>query len=139
MKSLLVSLFLLGSTLPLCAQTTSPVSQTTATPVALAQQQLDAYNARNIDAFLEPYADDVEIYDFPDKLTAKGKDAMRTRYGTMFANTPLLHCELVNRIAVGNTVIDHERVTFGPNRAPIQAIAIYKVENGKIRRVYFTR
>ncbi len=109
------------------------------TPVDLAQRQLNAYNARNLDAFLEPYADEVEIYDLPDKPISKGKDAMRKRYGTMFANTPGLHCELVNRIVVGNTVVDHERVTFGTDREPVQAIAIYKIENGKIRTVYFTR
>lgn len=111
----------------------------TNTPADLAQQQLDAYNARNLDAFLEPYADDVEVYDLPDKLISKGKDAMRKRYGTLFANTPGLHCQLVNRIVVSNTVVDHERVTFGTDRAPVQAIAIYKIEDGKIKTVYFAR
>jgi imidazolonepropionase-like amidohydrolase len=109
------------------------------TPEALAQRQLNAYNARDIDAFLEPYADDVEIYNHPNELTYKGKEAMRKRYGEMFAKLPALHCELVNRTVMGNTVIDHERVTFGPARPAVEAIAIYKVENGKISRVYFVR
>ncbi len=108
-------------------------------PADLAQRQLNAYNARNLDAFLEPYADDVAIYDLPDKLISKGKEAMQKRYGAMFTKTPGLHCELVNRIVMGNTVIDHERVTFGTDRGPVQAIAIYKIENGKIQTVYFTR
>ena len=34
------------------------------TPESLAQKQLIGYNARDIEAFLEPYADDVEIYTF---------------------------------------------------------------------------
>ena len=50
------------------------------TPEMLVQQQLNAYNARGIDAFLAPYADDVELYQFPDKLIGKGKDAMRKAY-----------------------------------------------------------
>lgn len=104
-------------------------------PEDLAQRQLNAYNLRNIDAFLEPYADDVEIYTFPDKLQAKGKEAMRNMYTPMFENTPNLHCELVNRIVQGNSVIDHERVQFG-NRM-VEAIAIYHMENGKIKKVYF--
>jgi imidazolonepropionase-like amidohydrolase len=118
---------------------TTPVQLLPDSPTALAQRQLNAYNARDIDAFLEPYADDVELYNLPDQLISKGKETMRKRYADMFANTPLLHCELVNRIVVNNTVIDHERVTFAADRAPAQAIAIYKVENGKIRKVYFTR
>lgn len=109
------------------------------TPTDLAQRQLNAYNAHDIDAFLEPYADDVELYDLPDKLLSKGKEAMRKQYATMFERTTNLHCELVNRIVVNNTVIDHERVTFGPGREPVQAVAIYKIENGKIKKVYFTR
>lgn len=105
------------------------------TPVALAQRQLNAYNSRNIEAFLEPYADDVEVYNFPDKLLFKGKDLMRTSYTQMFKNTPNLHCELESRIIQGNVVIDEERVTFGDKI--IEATAIYHIENGKIQKVYF--
>ncbi|RIV27736.1 amidohydrolase [Fibrisoma montanum] len=118
---------------------TTPEQLLPDSPTDLAQRQLNAYNARNIDAFLEPYADDVEIYTFPDKLLYKGKEAMRKQYSGMFERTPVLHCELVNRIAVGNTVIDHESVTFAPDREPVKAVAIYKIENGKIAKVYFAR
>lgn len=105
------------------------------TPVALVQRQLNAYNFRNIDAFLEPYADDVELYNFPGQLDTKGKEKMREVYSSMFDKTPGLHCELVNRIVQGNVVIDKERVRF--NGKMIEAVAIYQVENNKIRRVYF--
>ncbi|MBP7555969.1 MAG: nuclear transport factor 2 family protein, partial [Chitinophagaceae bacterium] len=105
------------------------------TPVALAQRQLNAYNLRNIEAFLEPYADDVEVYLFPDKLLYKGREQMRKQYSGMFETTPNLHCELLGRIEQGNVVIDKERVRFS-NRT-IEAIAIYHIENNKIKKVYF--
>lgn len=104
-------------------------------PADLAQRQLNAYNMRKIDAFLEPYADDVEIYDYPDKLISKGKDAMRKSYTRMFENVPNLHCELQGRIVQGNKVIDKERVRFGKEIA--EAVAIYHIENGKIKKVFF--
>lgn len=104
-------------------------------PADLAQRQLNAYNLRNIDAFLEPYSDDVEVYKYPDQLLFKGKETMREQYGTMFENTPNLHCELVERITQGNIVIDQERVQFGDKI--LEAIAIYHVENNKIKKVYF--
>ncbi|TPV32783.1 amidohydrolase family protein [Paucihalobacter ruber] len=104
-------------------------------PADLAQRQLNAYNLRDIDAFLEPYAEDVEIYIFPDQLRAKGKEAMRAMYTPMFANTPNLHCELVNRIVQGNTVIDQESVQVGSQ--VVEAIAVYHIEDGKIKKVYF--
>jgi len=105
------------------------------TPADLAQRQLNAYNLRDIEAFLEPYAEDVEIYTFPEKLQVKGKEAMRAMYTPMFANTPNLHCELVNRIVQGNTVIDQESVQVG--NQVVEAIAVYHIEGGKIKKVYF--
>lgn len=105
------------------------------TALALVQRQLNAYNARDIEAFLEPYADDVELYDFPGKLIVKGKDNMRKSYA-FFNNVPALHCEIKKRIIQGNIVIDHESVTgFGPK--PVEGIAIYQVEGNKIKKVYF--
>ena len=118
---------------------TTPAQLLPDSPADLAQRQLNAYNARDIDAFLEPYAEDVEIYNFPDKLQYTGKEIMRKRYGGMFERTKALHCELVNRIVVGNTVIDHEKVTLASDKAPVQAVAIYKIEKGRIKQVYFTR
>ena len=107
------------------------------TPADLAQRQLNAYNFRNIDAFLEPYADDVEVYNYPDKLQFKGKETMRKGYSEMFEKTPNLHCELVSRIVQGNIVIDKERVQFGDKI--LEAVAMYHIENGKIKKVYFIR
>lgn len=105
------------------------------TPTALAQRQLNAYNFRNIEAFLEPYADDVELYMYPDQLLAKGKEAMRKNYSKMFETTPNLHCEILGRIVQGNIVIDKERVQFGDKK--VDAVAIYHIEKNKIKKVYF--
>jgi hypothetical protein len=104
---------------------------------SLAQQQLDAYNNRDIDAFMEVYSDSVEIYLFPETLISQGKPAMRERYTTLFETTPELHCMLVKRIVQGNTVIDQELVTKESGEPKIQAIAIYNIAHGKIQRVYF--
>ncbi|GAB3994402.1 nuclear transport factor 2 family protein [Spirosoma daeguense] len=107
------------------------------TPETVVQKQLEAYNARDIDAFLATYADDIELYDFPDKLLGKGKESMRKQYGTMFQKTKALHCEIVKRLTYNDTVIDHEDVTISADKPHLQAVAIYKVENGLIRKVYF--
>ncbi len=105
-------------------------------PEVLVQQQLNAYNAKDLDAFLAPYSDSVELYNFPNTLIAKGKEQMRLGYVDMFKNTPDLHCEIVKHIVMGNTIIDHERISgFGNNK--IEAVAIYEIEKGEIVRVYF--
>src|SRR5690606_26582147 len=107
-------------------------------PLQLAQRQLNAYNAHDLEAFLAAYSDDVEVYQFPDELMFAGKEEMRKRYA--FLNDPATapHAVILNRIVMGNMVIDHERATF-PGRPPVEVIAMYEVENNKIVRVYFKR
>lgn len=105
-------------------------------PEALAQRQLNAYNARNLEAFLDCYHEEVQIYRFPEVLLSEGKEAMAESYGPMFENTPSLHCELVSRTIIGDKVIDEESVDFGgPEK--LKAIAIYEFEDGLIKRVTF--
>jgi len=105
----------------------------------LAQEQLDAYNSRDIDAFMMPYSDDVKVYQFPDKLLYEGSGPMRAQYTRYFNMTPDLHATLVNRIVQGNTVIDQEEVVRVTGEEPAKAIAIYKIKNNKIAEVYFIK
>jgi hypothetical protein len=128
MKKHFYFLLLLLGAAPALAQTT---------PTDLAQAQLDAYNQRDLEAFLLPYADSVAVYTFPNQLQYRGKAQMRQVYGEMFQNLPDLHCSLVNRMVVGNTVIDQESVVFRKGEKPLHAIAVYKIKDGKIAEVYF--
>lgn len=105
------------------------------TALALVQRQVNAYNARNLEAFLEPYAEDIELYSFPDKLLSKGKEAMRKDYA-FFNDVPDLHCEIKERIIQGNIIIDKESVV-GFGSKPVEATAIYYIEGNKIKKVYF--
>ena len=111
------------------------VSETS--PVTIVQKQLDAYNARDIDAFMETYSDNIQLFNFPNQLSQEGKEGMRESYGKFFQNTPDLHCEIKNRIVIGNKVIDEEYLTV--NGGNFSAVAIYEIENGKIARVTFLR
>jgi imidazolonepropionase-like amidohydrolase len=112
-----------------------PDSLVRLSPVDLVQQQLNAYNAHDLEAFLAPYAEDVELYEFPNKLVSKGKEQMRKDY-LFITKVPQLYCRLKNRVVQGNMVIDHEEVSgFGPK--PVYAVAIYLIEKGKISKVYF--
>ncbi|MEC7771259.1 MAG: nuclear transport factor 2 family protein [Bacteroidota bacterium] len=102
---------------------------------SIVQEQLDAYNQRDIEAFANTYAQDVELYQFPYKLNIKGNSKLKEQYAVFFENTPDLHCEIKNRIVLGNKVIDEESVTI--NGAIYRAVAIYEVENGEIEKVTF--
>ncbi|WP_299256642.1 nuclear transport factor 2 family protein [uncultured Aquimarina sp.] len=104
-------------------------------PEYVVQKQLDAYNARNIEGFLATYSDQVQVYNYPNKLTYEGKEKMKSMYAPFFDKTPDLHCKIKNRIVHGNKVIDEELVLINGNE--IKAVAIYEVKNGKISKVTF--
>lgn len=107
-------------------------------PEDLADQQLAAYNAHNLEAFLAPYADSVEIYDLEtNKLRLKGKEAMRKRYAFL-ATVKTLYCNLINRIVQGNIVVDHEEIWLEGGRK-VYGVAIYEIKGDKIVTVWFPR
>ena len=79
-------------------------------PIETVQRQLEAYNARDLEGFAETYSDDIRIFRMPSTEPAiVGKEKLREVYRARFSS-PGLHAEIVNRIVIGNKVIDHERV-----------------------------
>ncbi|MFC4762528.1 nuclear transport factor 2 family protein [Dyella koreensis] len=102
------------------------------------QQQLDAYNASDIERFMQWWADDCRYYAFPSTLLADGAAQIRARHVERFKE-PGLHGELIKRIVVGNVVVDQEIVqrTFPDGRGEVDVMAIYEVEAGKIVRAWF--
>ncbi|WP_222105746.1 nuclear transport factor 2 family protein [Paraburkholderia sp. BCC1885] len=113
----------------------TPVPDSTEFPV---QQQLQAYNARDIDAFMQWWADDCEYYEFPSRLLALGALQIRERHVVRFKESNLFG-RLIHRAVVGNIVVDQERVTrtFPEGPGEIDVLAIYEVTNGKIAKAWF--
>lgn len=107
-------------------------------PEDVVQQQLDAYNARDIEAFMACWAEDALYYQHPDTLLASGKAEIRERHIARFKE-PSLYGDRIKRMAVGNMVVDQEVVTrnFPQGRGSMDVIAIYEVEQGKITRAWF--
>ncbi|MEM9361777.1 MAG: nuclear transport factor 2 family protein [Bacteroidota bacterium] len=112
-------------------------NQETSDAESVIKEQLDAYNARDIDAFMETYTDDIKLCNFPNNQFSEGKEKMREQYKAFFESTADLNCEIKNRIVIGNKVIDEEYITA--NGSNFSAVAVYEVENGKISKVTFLR
>jgi hypothetical protein len=108
------------------------------TPESIVQRQLDAYNARDVDALLATYAVDVQQFEYPDTLLCNGAAQLRERMAARLSD-PRLHARLINRITMGRTVIDHEEVTrtFPDGVGKIELVAIYEVRDGKISTARF--
>lgn len=109
-------------------------------PVELVGRQLNAYNSRNLEAFVPLFHPEVEVLDFPSgKMRMKGREAFERAYRELFDKAPELYCRLVSRIVQGRFVIDREEVTGLPGRPLTRATAIYETKEDTIRRVWFLR
>jgi len=98
-------------------------------------EQINAYNARDLDRFVACYAPDAVIEDGIGNKMAEGREAMRALYGPLFEGSPQLHAEILTRIRVGPYVIDEEQTTgFNLEGYPseIHAAVVYRVEDDTI-------
>lgn len=106
---------------------------------ATVQGQLDAYNAQDVDALCIHFVDDLVVADLNAEPNLHGVAAFRERHVGLFAQFPLNHAQLLSRVVIGNTVIDHERVFRSPDATPFEVAAIYTIAGDKIARVDFVK
>ncbi|SDY12254.1 hypothetical protein SAMN04515617_11071 [Collimonas sp. OK242] len=109
-----------------------------ASPLSIVQAQLDAYNAKDIDALLTTYATDAEQYQLHGEMLARGHEQMRARFLARFAE-PDLHAALISRTIMENVVIDHEVVTrnFAEGVGSVDMLCVYEIADGRIQKASF--
>jgi len=107
-------------------------------PLAVVQAQLDAFNAKDVDALLRAYAPDAEQFALHGQRLAKGHDELRQRYTLRFTE-PDLDARLLSRMVMGNIVTDLELITrnFPEGVGLLEMLCIYEVVHGRIQRASF--
>jgi hypothetical protein len=95
------------------------------------QQQLDAYNAHNVEDFLACYGDDVVVRHGDGRVLMADKDAMRAAYTELFVQQPDIRAEVANRLEAGSWVVDEEVVAAAGRE--IRALVAYELSDGLIR------
>lgn len=90
-----------------------------------------AFNRRDLDAFAAGYADDVVIEDARGNAIVRGAAELRARYAAMFERSPQLACEVVARIAVGDYVVDEERIE-GRAPEPERLVVVYHLAGRRV-------
>ena len=102
------------------------------------QQQIDAYNERDLDRFVAAYAEDAILEDGEGNVMAQGRGSIRGIYAELFPQSPRLHSEILSRISVGEYVIDEEGAT-GIEMEGVPSVvhkaAVYRLVEGKIAHV----
>jgi len=115
------------------------VEAASATSEAVVQRQFEAANAHDIDRFIAEFADDAQIFTPPAAApTLVGKAAIAIHYSTKRFNIPALHYDLLNRMVMGNIVVDHERIT-GIEAEPYEVVLVYQIVHGRVQTVWLFR
>jgi len=106
------------------------------TALEVVNKRMDLYNSHNFTEFIKLYAQDVEIYTYPEQLLGTGTDNITSIFEPKFADKSI-QVQIVSQMNNGNHVINHEIVT--ENGSDTKYVSIYEVENGLIRSVRFVR
>ncbi|MFI5042280.1 MAG: nuclear transport factor 2 family protein [Acidimicrobiales bacterium] len=107
-------------------------------PREIVQAAIDAYHAHDLDRCLGFYADDVVVKDARGTVMVNGAAEVRARYARSMAEHPDLHYDIPNRIALGDWVVDEERVTGRSDLPPgdvVRAVLVYTFGEGLIREI----
>jgi cupin 2 domain-containing protein len=97
------------------------------------QQQVEAYEAKNIAEFCSFYSDTIEIFRLPSgEKIVSGKNELRKKYSERFKAK--FNFEVTNRKVFGHFVMDWEKIT--ENGFTKEIIIIYEVQNSLIQNVW---
>ena len=131
MKRYIIALFLL----PLIPDVALG-SDSVPSPIAVVDARMEAYNNHDLASFLGVYADDVQIYTYPDTKLNSGKDGLKSIFEPLFKQG-LVKVTIHSQIEKDSYVINHETVDYGDE--VIEYVSIYEVRDGLIRSVRFVR
>jgi len=107
----------------------------TQSPSEVAEAQLKAYNAKDIDAFMAVFSEDVTLWNLGDSLPwSSGSTRTREIYSNLFNSSPDLNSEVLSRTVIGNKVLDYERITGRKGGDVLFLIMVYEIKDGKIFR-----
>lgn len=111
------------------------------TPEQVVQKQLDMYNAKDLDGFMSVMSGEVRLYNYSSITpSASGWTEVRDLYKNLFDRSPDLNSKLLNRIVLGNKVIDHELITGRMGKPlAIELVVIYEVQHAKIVKITVLR
>lgn len=108
------------------------------TAAQIVSLQVEAYNNRDLEANMALFSDDCKIINFPDgNVLVDGKESCREMYTLLFARSPKLFAEIINRIDFGNKVLLHECI-HGRNGSTekLEQVIIFEIKEGQITTIF---
>ena len=101
----------------------------------IVQKHIEPFNRGDLEAFVNCFSEDVIVRNFPNRGAYRGRSKLKEDYQRFYKNNTDWNVKVVNRITLGNMVIDEEVSTVS-GKEQHQA-TIYKIANGTIASMTF--
>jgi hypothetical protein len=105
-------------------------------PLEVVNLRMKYYNEHRIDDMLALYAENIEIYTYPDRLLGRGKDHLRKVFEEVLSDASV-RVAISKQIAKDGFVINEEVVSYQDK--PTRYVSIYEVRSSLITSVRFVR
>lgn len=117
-------------------QVFTPTELIPRTPNEVVQQGANAFNAHDLDGFLDAFAPDMNVYEHPDELAMEDRQVLREQYEGPFQTATNLSVEIHYSVPMGETVVVHETIYGGSEDGADEQVVLYHVKDGAIDRVW---
>jgi hypothetical protein len=98
-----------------------------------------AYNDHDPRRFANLFTPDATHGTLRGETPQHGREAIYEHYVEAFSRLPQLRTEVLHRVAVGNFIVDHERVQRSLDSEPFDVVAIYEIKDHLITHLDFVR
>lgn len=106
----------------------------------IVQQYMDAYNRRDVNAFLSYMHPDFESSLFDEKkILCANLEKAKVLYAKRFSENPKLFVTTLGRITNDNIVVDNQLIEHFDDGKTIRAISIFELKDGLVWRASFAR
>ena len=102
-------------------------------PVQIVQQHLEALNAHDLGVFCALCDREIRVEDADGTLLLNGIAEFRAWYSSHFADNPELKSDLLDRISLGDWVIDENLVTGFADGSQLHVVITMRVAHGLIQ------
>lgn len=107
-------------------------------PQVTIQRLTEALNKQDLDTITEILAANCVVAAFNGGTELVGAPALRAQYEALFEERPKARMSVMGRMALGDTVVQHEAISRGLGAAE-KRIAIYTVQHEKVTRLDLIR
>jgi len=104
-------------------------------PSTIVAKHIPPFNARDLDAYMECFTEDVWVGNFPRKEQSIGIEALRDGYAKYYEKYAQTNVKVINEMAVGNYVVYEEEGTRDGQKN--RHATVFDVAEGKIASMTF--